>query len=59
MKNLFNYSQNKFLSSSFGLRNYTEGRNNFLSIENKNSKTLSNQDRYNKIKLNSFINFKP
>ena len=59
MKNLFNSSHNKFLSSSFGHRNYTEGSNNFLSIDNKNSKTLSNQDRYNKIKLNLFTNFKP
>ena len=59
IKNLFNSSHNKFLSSSFGLRNYTEGSNKLLSIENKNSKTLSNQDRYNKIKLNSFTNFKP
>ena len=59
IKNLFNSSHNKFLSSSFGYRSYTEGSNHFLSIENQNSKTLSNQDRFSKMKLNSFTNFKP
>ena len=61
IRNSFNSSNNKIISNSFGFRNNTEGSqtDRWFNFRNKNSKTLSNQDRYNKIKLYSFTNFRP
>ena len=57
--NSFNASKNKLLSRSFGLHNNTEGNHSLFNLGTKNIKTLSNQNRFSKIKTNSFNNFKP
>ena len=59
INNSFNASNNQFLSRSSGIRNNTEGNERLLNLNSKNSKTLSYQNRFNKIKINSFNNFRP
>ena len=55
LRNSFNTSNSKLLSHSFGFHNRTQVSDELLHLEKINS----NKDRLNKIKINSFNNFRP
>ena len=59
IRNSFNTSNSKFLSHSFGFNNKNQRAHDLFNLEKINTKTLSSQNRLNKIKMNSFNNFRP
>ena len=59
IRNSFNSSSNATLSKSFGFYNKTEGNINVFNLRSHYSKSLKNENKINKMKINSFNNFRP
>jgi len=59
IRNSLGSTNNTFLSKSFGFYNNTEGNGNLFDSRNHNSKSLTEQNRFNKILINSFKNIRP